>query len=360
MLLGIVACGPTADDGSGGAGAPEASEAETMTERPPLDGAEYRELDVNGIRMRVVEQGEGPLVLLAHGWPESWYSWRHQLPALAAAGYHAVAPDMRGYGGTDAPAAVEDYDIFHLCGDLVGLIEALGEEQAVLVAHDWGAVVARDCVRLEPDHFSAVVNMSVPFGGPGPTAPIENMQRQYGDNFYYILYFQELDADGNGVADAEFDADPRGILSGLYLTGATRRPPEVTDPLRAAGGWIPRLGVPTDFPAWISADELDYYAEEFTRAGFRGGINYYRNFQRNWELTPELRGEPVSQPAMFIAGENDSVIGGATQDALAARLSQAATDPRGVHLIPGAGHWVQQQEPQEVNRLLLEFLAGLR
>ena len=359
VLFGIAACGQTAGDGSDGVRAPEVAGTETVIERPPVDGAEYRELDVNGLRMRIVEQGEGPLVLLAHGWPESWYSWRHQLPALAAAGYHAVAPDMRGYGSTDAPPAVEDYDIFHLCGDLVGLIEALGEEQAVLVAHDWGAVVARDCVRLEPDRFSAVVNMSVPFGGPGPTSPIDNMRRQYGDNFYYILYFQELDADGNGVADAEFDADPRGILSRLYLTGATRNPPEVTDPLRSAGGMIPRRGEPTDFPTWISAGELDYYVEEFTRAGFRGGINYYRNFQRNWELTPELRGVPVSQPAMFIAGENDGVIGGATQDALTARLSQAATDPRGVHLIPGAGHWVQQQEPQEVNRLLLEFLASL-
>ena len=360
VLLGLAACGPTTDGGSDAAGEPDAPATETMAERPPVDGAEYRELDVNGIRMRVVEQGEGPLVLLAHGWPESWYSWRHQLPALAAAGYHAVAPDMRGYGGTDAPPAVEDYDILHLCGDLVGLIEALGEEQAVLVAHDWGAVVARDCVRLEPDRFSAVVNMSVPFGGPGPTSPIETMQRRYGDNFYYILYFQELDADGNGVADAEFDADPRGILSRLYLTGATRRPPEVTDPLRSAGGMIPRSGEPTDFPSWIDAGELDYYVEEFTRAGFRGGINYYRNFHRNWELTRELQDVPVSQPAMFIAGENDGVIGGATREVLTTRLRQAATDPRGVHVLPGAGHWVQQQEPQEVNRLLLEFLEGLR
>ena len=360
VLLGLVACGPTANGGSDAAGEPDAPATETLTERPPVEGAEYRVLDVNGIRMRVVEQGEGPLVLLAHGWPESWYSWRHQLPALAAAGYHAVAPDMRGYGGTDAPPAVEDYDILHLCGDLVGLIEALGEAQAVLVAHDWGAVVARDCVRLEPDRFSAVVNMSVPFGGPGPTSPIETMQRRYGDNFYYILYFQELDADGNGVADAEFDADPRGILSRLYLTGATRRPPEVSDPLRSAGGMIPRSGEPTNFPAWIDASELDYYVEEFTRAGFRGGINYYRNFHRNWELTRGLQGVPVSQPAMFIAGENDGVIGGATREVLTTRLRQAATDPRGVHVLPGAGHWVQQQEPQEVNRLLLEFLEGLR
>ncbi len=332
---------------------------ETTTARPPLDGTEYRVVDVNGIRMRIVEQGEGPLVLLAHGWPESWYSWRHQIPALAAAGYHAVAPDMRGYGGTDAPPDTADYDILHLCGDLVGLIDALGEDDAVLVAHDWGAVVARDCVRMEPDRFSAVVNMSVPFGGPGPSSPIENWRRQHEDNFYYILYFQELDAEGNGIADTELDADPRGILSRLYLTGATRRPPEVTDPLRSAGGMIARRGEPTDFPTWISADELDYYVAEFTRTGFRGGLNYYRNFHRNWELTPHLRGVQVPQPAMFIAGENDGVIGGATEETLVARLRQVATDPRGVHLLPGVGHWVQQQAPDEVNRLLLEFLAAL-
>ncbi len=345
ILMGVAACGPSSDDAG-------------VTERPPVDGAEYRFLDVNGIRMRVVEQGEGPLVLLAHGWPESWYSWRHQLPALAAAGYHAVAPDMRGYGGTDAPSEIEDYDIFDLCGDLVGLIDALGEEQAVLVGHDWGSLVSRDCVRLEADRFSAVVNMSVPFGG-WATAPIANWRSQFGDNFFYILYFQELDTDGQGVAEAEFDADPRGILSRLYLTGATRRPPEVTDPLRSAGGWIPRMGEPTDFPTWISSGELDYYVEELTRSGFRGGINYYRNIQRNWETTPELRDMPVSQPAMFIAGANDGVIGGATQEALTASLSQAVTDLRGVHLIPEAGHWVQQEKPQEVNRVLLEFLAEL-
>jgi pimeloyl-ACP methyl ester carboxylesterase len=345
ILMSVTACAPSSDDAG-------------VTERPPVDGAEYRLLDVNGIRMRVVEQGEGPLVLLVHGWPESWYSWRHQLPALAAAGYHAVAPDMRGYGGTDAPSEIEDYDIFDLCGDLVGLIDALGEEQAVLVAHDWGALAARDCVRLEADRFSAVVNMSVPFGG-WAGSPIEGMRSQYGDNFFYILYFQELDTDGQGVAEAEFDADPRGILSRLYLTGATVRPPVVTDPLRSAGGWIPRMGEPTDFPAWITEGELDYYVEELTRSGFRGGINYYRNIQRNWELTPELRDMPVSQPAMFISGANDGVIGGATQEALTASLGQAVTDLRGVHLIPEAGHWVQQEKPEEVNRVLLEFLAEL-
>jgi len=352
LLLGVGGCG-AGSNGNIDTG------AEMVSEQPPLQGVEYRYLDVNDLRMRFVEQGEGPLVLLVHGWPESWYSWRHQIPALAAAGYHAVAPDMRGYGGTDAPSAIEDYDIFHLCGDLVGLIDALGEQDAVLVGHDWGALVARDCVRLEPDRFTAVVNMSVPFGSFASTSPIDIWKGQYGDKFYYILYFQELNQDGTGVAESEFDADPRGILSRLYLAGATRNPPQVTDPLRAAGGWIPRMGEPTDFPSWITSQELDYYVAEFTRSGFRGGINYYRNFHRNWEMTPELRGQPVPQPAMFIAGDEDPVIAGATQDLLTAGLSRAATQPRGAHLLAGAGHWVQQQQPDEVNRLLLEFLAAL-
>jgi pimeloyl-ACP methyl ester carboxylesterase len=358
--MSVAVCGPSSDDAE-------------VTARPPVNGAEYRFLDVNGIRMRVVEQGEGPLVLLVHGFPDTWYSWRDQLPALAAAGYHAVAPDMRGYGATDAPLEIEDYDILDLCGDLVGLIDAMGEEQAVLVAHDWGSLVSRDCVRLEEDRFSAVVNMSVSFssigggsrapsggrGGGRATPPTENPQRR----FSYIPYLQELDASGQGVAEAELDADPRGFLSRLYVfwgdpTGATVLAPEVTDPLRSAGGWIPRIAEPTVFPAWLSSRELDYYVEEFTRSGFRGGANYYRNMPRNGGLTPELRTMPVSQPAMLIAGETDFVIGGATEEALAARLSEAVPDLR-VHVIPGAGHWVQQEKPQEVNRVLLEFLAEL-
>jgi len=328
-------------------------------ERPPIDGAEYRFLDVNGIRMRVVEQGEGPLVLLAHGWPESWYSWRHQLPALAAAGYHAVAPDMRGYGGTDAPPEIEDYDILDLCADLVGLIDALGEEQAVLVAHDWGSLVSRDCVRLEPAHFSAVVNMSVTFAGARPVVPAQSRSNGNGYSYSYIRYLQQLATDGSGMAEAHFAADPRSVLSHVYRSwgdpsGEPVRPPEPTDPLL-----LPRIGEPGEVPIWMSSGDLDYYVGEFTRSGVRGGANYYRNMPRNPGLTPELRGMPVSQPAMFIAGESDFVIGGATQEALVASLSAAVPNLRGVHVIPGAGHWVQQEKPQEVNRILLEFLAGL-
>ena len=181
-------------------------------------GPTLRLIETNGIKMRIAEEGQGPLVLLLHGWPESWYSWRHQLPALAAAGFHAVAPDMRGFGKTDKPAAVGDYDIQHLTADIVGVIDALGEKTAVVIGHDWGAIVAWHCLLLHPDRFTALVAMSVPYGGRPAESLVTSLQKAYGDNFFYILYFQEP-----GVAEKEFDADPRGIISRLYQSpGAPR------------------------------------------------------------------------------------------------------------------------------------------
>ena len=329
-------------------------------EPSPIDGINFRTIEVNDITLRVAEQGQGPLVLLVHGFPESWYSWRHQIPALAAAGYRAIAPDMRGFGGSSAPEAVEDYDISHLCGDLTGLVTAYGENQAILVGHDWGAAISWNCVLLEPEVFTAVANMSVPYGGRARSSPIEALRDTYGDRFFYILYFQEIGVDGVGLAEKEFDADPRAILSRLYQSPDTPRAPrEVTDSLRSAGGWTTRLGEPSEQPGWLSASDLDYYVDEFTRAGFRGGISYYRNINRNWETTPQLAGAKVQQPALFIAGEKDSVIRGATKEELESRLSGGVDDLRGVHLIPNAGHWIQQEKPQQVNDLLLSFLASL-
>ena len=314
-----------------------------------------RVIETNGIRMRIAEEGQGPLVLLLHGWPESWYSWRHQLPALAAAGYHAVAPDMRGFGGTDQPAAVGDYDIQHLTADVVGLIDALGERTAIVIGHDWGAIVAWHCLLLHPGRFTGLVAMSVPYGGRPAESLIDSLERAYGDNFFYILYFQEP-----GAAEQEFDADPRGIISRLYLSPDTaREAPAVTDPKRAAGGWIPRLGAPKGLPPWLTQADLDYVVGEFTEAGFRGGIHYYRNFARNWETTPQLGGVKISQPVLFLAGEKDVVIRGATADQLAAFMTQAVADLRGVKLSPGAGHWIQQERPGDTNAAVLEFLKSL-
>ena len=207
-----------------------------------------RFVETNGVQLRIAEMGSGPLVLLVHGFPESWYSWRHQLPALAAAGYHAVAPDMRGYGKSDKPEAVEAYDIHHLTADLAGLVDALGQEQAVLIGHDWGALIVWNAMLLHPQRFSAVVGMSVPYSGRGPMSITQSLQAAMGDNFFYILYFQEP-----GVAEKEFDADPRGFLSRLYLSpDSPREPPVVTDPKRSAGGWIPRMGASKGLPSWLT------------------------------------------------------------------------------------------------------------
>jgi pimeloyl-ACP methyl ester carboxylesterase len=326
--------------------------AAAQTGRTPT----LRTITANGIKMRIAEMGKGPLVILLHGFPESWYSWRHQLPALADAGYRAVAPDLRGYGKSDKPAAVEDYDIHHLTADVVGLIDALGEKTAVVVGHDWGSLVAWNCLLLKPERFTGLVAMSVPYGGRAAESPLATMKKTFGDNFYYILYFQEP-----GVAEREFDADPRAFLSRLYLSpDSPREPPKVTDPKRAAGGWTDRMGAPKGLPSWLTQQDLDYYVNEFKESGFRGGINFYRNFHRNWETTPQLANAKIAQPVTFIAGDKDGVIRGASAESLKASMSRVATDLRGVTLIPGAGHWVQQESPKETNAALIQFLKSMK
>jgi epoxide hydrolase A/B len=320
-----------------------------------MPGLVRRAIESNGIQVHIAEMGEGPLVLLIHGFPELWYSWRHQMVALAEAGYHAVAPDMRGYGRTDAPESVLEYDIDHLSRDIVGIIDALKEETAVLVGHDWGAVVNWQTALLYPDRFTALVNMSVPYYGRGEMSAIDIFNNQFGDNFFYILYFQEPD-----LAENEFDADPRGFLSRLYTSPETpREEPEITDPKRSAGGWIPRLGAPKERPAWLSREDLDYYVAEYKYAGFRGGINYYRNFHRNWEITPQLATAQIKHPTLFLAGTEDMVIGGASAEGLVKLMKPSVPGLQEVILFPGVGHWLQQEAPELVNKALLEFIVSV-
>ena len=304
--------------------------------------------------MHLAEDGEGPLVVLCHGFPELWYSWRHQLPALAAAGYHVVAPDQRGYGRTDQPHPIEAYNMFELTGDMVCLIHALGEEQGVIVGHDWGAAVARYCALLRPDMFRAVALLSVPYRRRSNVRPTDAMKRMAGENQFYQLYFQEP-----SIAEAELEADVRKTIA-MLLYSASGEPP-------AEKRWrflfdksetfLDSGTVPESLPAWLTEADLDFYTEEFKRTGFRGGLNWYRNIDRIWELTPFLSGAKIRQPSLFIAGELDGVITMYRQ--AFDSLEETMPGLRKKVLLSGAGHWIQQERPTEVNDLVVQFLKSL-
>lgn len=306
--------------------------------------------------MRLAEAGpaHGPCVILVHGWPESWYSWRHQIPVLAAAGYRVIAPEMRGFGGTDAPQDIGSYNVLNLVEDVSGILAECGTEQAVIVGHDWGAVVAWHCALVHPDRFRAVAALSVPHLGRPGHPPTHLWKQRHGDDFYYILYHQEP-----GRAEAEYDANPRGLLSMLFTSPDTpREPPTIRDNHKDAGGWIGRWGKPRHLPAWLTEADLDYYVAEFERAGFRGGLNWYRNFDHNWELTQDLD-QVVRVPALFIAGNQDLTVAHMQAEELQNRMQKVVPDLRDFVWLDGAGHWIQQERSAECNTALLEFLAGL-
>ena len=311
----------------------------------------HRIVATNGIQMHVAEQGAGALVVLCHGFPETWHCWRHQLPALAAAGFHAVAPDMRGYGRTDAPGDIESYTILHLVGDVVGLVEALGEERAVIVGHDWGAAVAWMAALIRPDIFSAVAALSVPMRPHGPAAPLA-LLRAAGLGAFYYFYFQTP-----GVAEAEFERDVYdGLRRAIYtLSGDAPAASEWSPMLAPGSGFLDKAVDPSRLPAWITEQDLETVTAEFRRTGFRGGLNWYRNVDRNWALTGAFQGLKIRQPALFIAGDRDITIAGPGK----AALEQLATTVPGLKrqlLIEGAGHWIQEERPTEVNAALIAFL----
>ncbi len=318
------------------------------------DGIRHRTVDSNGIRMHVAEAGDGPLVVLCHGFPEGWYSWRHQLAALAQAGFHAVAPDQRGYGSTDCPEAVSAYNIFQLVGDIVGLVKALGENSAAIVGHDWGAPVAWYSALLRPDIFTALVLVGVPYLPRPAVRPSQLMRVLAGDKIFYQEYFQQV-----GKAERELDADPdKSIRALLYSASGDAAPKERWRYLFEPGERLSdTVRVPTKLPQWLSEKDVEFYAAEFRRNGFRGGLNWYRNVDFNWEMTPFLDGAKPSQPALFIAGENDPVVEFYRQAYQA--LETTLPGLRKKILLPGAGHWTQQERPREVNQLLVAFLQSL-
>ena len=311
----------------------------------------HRTIGTNGINLHIAEAGEGPLVLLLHGWPESWYSWRHQLPALAAAGYHAVAPDVRGYGDSDKPPRVEDYSMKLLIADYLGLLDALGADTAVVVGHDWGAPMAWDSAALHPDRYRAVVGMSVPHLGRGAVAPTTALKAVFQDNWFYILYFQEP-----GVAEAEFEADVpktmRTVLAGV--AGFDTQAAEVTAK-KKGDKFLTGIMPPDKLPAWLTEDDVAYFASEMQKSGFRGGLNRYRNMDRDWEELPELAEVKINQPALFITGEKDPVRSFAPAEV----MKPLVPGLKEMLIIPDAGHWVQQEKAAEVNDALLKFLAAL-
>jgi pimeloyl-ACP methyl ester carboxylesterase len=311
-------------------------------------------VDVNGVRLRILEAGppDGPVVIMTHGFPELAYSWRHQIPALADAGYRVIAPDQRGYGGSSRPDAIEAYDIAALTGDVVGLLDYAGAERGALIGHDWGAVVAWSTPLLHPDRVAAVAGLSVP-PVPRPLTPVtEALRRIFRDNFFYMLYFQQP-----GIADAEMDADPRRSLRRMLC--GMRAPQDETAALRmlAAGpqGFIDRLPEPDHLPHWLAAAELDHYVAEFSRTGFTGALNWYRNYERNWHITAHPAAETIGVPSLFVGGTDDPVLAFTKTT----RAREVAIGPYRQIMLDGAGHWIQQERPEEINAELLAFLSGV-
>jgi len=321
---------------------------------------EFRMIETNGIKVRAAVQGEGPLIVMVHGFPESWYSWRHQMAPLAAAGFTACAIDVRGYGGSDKPHAVEAYAMKEIAADVAGVIEALSPgKPAVLIGHDWGAPIVWHTAVLHPNQVRAVAGLSVPWFGLPPMSLDALIKAMYIDQgkFFYQAYFKD-----EGVAETAFEADVRGGLRKLYYAGSGD----------SQGYWggadkkhgdhlLDGLEDPNPFPWWMTPEDIDYFVSEFTQSGFRGPINRYRNHTRDFEYMSTIPDRVIHQPSLFIVGENDLVLKmfGGSADAAFERMAANTSDLRGSHMIPKIGHWMQQEAPDETTRLLIDWLATL-
>jgi pimeloyl-ACP methyl ester carboxylesterase len=313
----------------------------------------HRFVESNGIKIHIAEAGAGLLVLLCHGFPESWYSWRHQIEALSEAGYHVVAPDMRGYGQTDRPQATDKYSLFHLVGDMVGLVNAVSDKPAVVIGHDWGAPVAWHCALFRPDRFRAVAGLSVPFRPRGPAAPTSVMP-QTDSEIFYQLYFQP-----EGVAERELEQDIRRTMRLVLAGRADNGAPPIKSMVPRQGGWLGSRPLPSSLPNWITEADIDFYVAELERTGFRGGLNWYRNVDHNWELMAPWSGAKVTVPALYMAGELDLVVKFPGIEQLIANLNQFVPQLQRTIIFPDCGHWTQQEKAVEVNSALITFLKSL-
>ncbi|HST59969.1 MAG TPA: alpha/beta fold hydrolase [Longimicrobium sp.] len=327
-----------------------------------MNDATQRTVQANGIRIHLTEQGEGPVVLLCHGFPETGYAWRHQLPVLAAAGFRAVAPDLRGYGQSEQLAEADQYTLFHLVGDLVGVLDALEVRDAVVVGNDWGATLAWQAALMRPDRFRAVAASSVPMMARAPLPPGKIFPATE-EALFYTLYFQEP-----GVAEAELERDVRDALRRILFAASGDAGPRAEGDgtpnpfsmVSRSGGLLAPLPDPAALPSWLTEANLDVYAEAFGASGFRGALSWYRNLDRNWELQAALDGLPVTVPALYVTGERDVGLSIPGMRAIVDAMPALVPNLRGTVTIPDGGHWIQQEKPDAYNAALLSFLRGLQ
>ena len=309
-----------------------------------------------GVRLAVTCMGQGPLVLLMHGFPESWYSWRHQMETLAAGGYRAAALHMRGYGLSDKPDEIEAYTIAEHAGDIAEVIAAMSPQGATVVGHDWGAVQVQAAALIHPDLVRAMVVLSAPVAYPPKIPPTKIWPGIYGDILFYQSYFQSP-----GVAEAEFEADlPRFVRLFFHsLSGEGDANNHGLHRPKDSDGLLAGLPEPDGLPDWLSREDFDFYVESFRKGGLRGPLNRYRNPDRDWELMLPYADQPIRQPSLFIGGKRDPsrymVPGQDRYDDPTPRLA----DARGIHLLDGVGHWIQQEAAAEVSSRLLAFLNAL-
>lgn len=315
-------------------------------------------IDTGRAKLRAAVQGDGPLVIMVHGFPESWYSWRHQIGPVAEAGYRVAALDVRGYGGSDRPEPVEAYSMEALTGDVAGVAEALAPgDKAILIGHDWGAPIVWNTALTRPDVISAVAGLSVPYTGV-PSRPFTEIFTEAFTSkgiFFYQAWFQNV-----GPPEAEAEADVRGFLRKFYY-GICGDAPPGTWPMKAHGASLLEGMVdPDPFPAWLSPEDLDYYVAEFEGSGFRGPISRYRNHERDFAWLQGFKDRKIEQPSLLIGGDRDPAFNGFGRiPDPAALMRDHVTDLRSSHVLPGCGHWTQQERPAEVTAILLDWLKGL-
>tara|TARA_A100001011_G_scaffold373159_1_gene432283 strand:+ start:142 stop:1143 length:1002 start_codon:yes stop_codon:yes gene_type:complete len=311
----------------------------------------------NKVTLRCRDAGprDGPLAILVHGWPESWYSWRHQIRTLADVGYRVIIPDVRGYGGSDKPDRIEDYSMTNLVNDIVEIMDSFGTEKSVLIGHDWGAPIVWNTAALYPSRVLGVAGLSVPYHPRGKISSIQLWKSIYKDRFFYQLYFQQP-----GKAEEELDKDVGQSLRKIYYSGSGDAPKNIFSTTKAnKSDMLSGLPDPNPFPAWLTAEDINYYISEYKERGFSSTLNRYRAQELDWRELTQLAGATISVPSCFIAGERDSVLRFVPNVDLVAKMKPWMHDLRICELIPNIGHWIQQESPDSVNKLLKEFVTSL-